>query len=224
MNTAAKDAAHVVRHLREFYRYRKQGEIFHPVNLNQLVKEVISLTQPKWKDRAQLNDINIKVETELQSLPRLAGNEAELREVLTNLIFNAVDAMPSDGTITLRTRFDDQHVHLEVSDTGVGMTNEVLQGCLEPFFTTKGGKDTGLGLSMVFGIIQRHKGEIDIQSEVERGTTLHIRLLPLRTDRTEDTRQEQESVPHTLHVLVVEDEPMVRYMIAEYLTTDGCVV
>ena len=182
VNTAAKDAAHVVRHPREFYRHRKQGEIFHPVNLNRLVKEVISLTQPKWKDQAQLNGISIKVETELQSLPRLTGNAAELREVLTNLIFNAVDAMPSDGTITLRTRFDDQHVHLEVSDTGVGMTNEVPQRCLEPFFTTKGGKGTGLGLSMMFGIIQRHKEEIDIQSEVERGTTLHIRLLPFRTD------------------------------------------
>ena len=224
VNTAAKDAAHVVRHMREFYRHRDPGEIFHAVNLNRLVKEVISLAQPKWKDQAQLNGINIKVETDLQNVPRLAGNEAELREVLTNLIFNAVDAMPSDGTLTLRTRSDDQHVHLEVNDTGMGMTEEVLQRCLEPFFTTKGGKGTGLGLSMVFGIIQRHKGKIDIQSEVGRGTTFHIRLLPFKTDRTEDTRQEQESVPHALHVLVVEDEPMVRHMVAEYLTIDGCTV
>ena len=105
-----------------------------------------------------------------------SGNPAELREALTNLIFNAVDAMPAGGTVTLRSRAEDKTVLSEISDTGTGMSEDVRTRCLEPFFSTKGDKGTGLGLSMVFGIIKRHNGTLDIESAVGRGSTFRIRI------------------------------------------------
>ena len=172
MNMAAQDAATVVSRLREFYRKREEGENFAPASLHDLVGQAISLTQPRWKDEAQAKGITIKMEIDLQEVPLIIGDESELREALTNLVFNAVDAMPDGGTITLRTRRDGNQVVLEVSDTGTGMTEEVRQRCLDPFFTTKGTHGTGMGLAMVYGIVQRHEGTLDIESEADKGTTL----------------------------------------------------
>src|SRR5208282_3855609 len=166
INTSAKDAGGVVNRLREFYRHREGREVFGGVDLNQLVEDTISLTQPMWKTQAEAKNISITLQKDFQNVSPVAGDAGELREVLTNLIFNAVEAMPRGGTIIVRTRGDDSQVTLEVSDTGVGMTDDVRQRCLEPFFTTKGTHGTGLGLSMVYGIVQRHQGTIDINSEV----------------------------------------------------------
>jgi len=221
INTAALDAANVVRRLREFYRSREENEILLPVNLNQLVEQAVSLTQPRWKDQALASGITIRVETDLNQLPLVGGNEAEIREVLTNLIFNAVDAMPQGGTITLRTRPDDAHVVLEISDTGTGMTEEVRQRCLEPFFSTKGKRGTGLGLSMVYGIIQRHHGTLVIESEPGEGTTFTIRLPVQKEQKAGTRRQETEGPSRRLQILVVDDEPPVRAVVTDYLTGDG---
>lgn len=132
------------------------------------------VTGPKWKDQALTNGATIQVARDLQPVPPVSGNESEIREVLTNLIFSAVDAMPRGGTITLRTSVQDGRVLLAVGDTGTGMTEEVRQRCLEPFFSTKGDRGTGLGLAMVYGIVRRHKSPIDLQSEREKGTTFTI--------------------------------------------------
>ena len=221
INTAAQDAASVVRRLREFYRIRQENETFLPVDLNRLVEEAITLTQPRWKDQALASGITIGTKTELQPVPRAAGNEPELREVLTNLIFNAADAMPQGGTLTVRTRPEADRIVLEVSDTGTGMTEEVRQRCLEPFFSTKGERGTGLGLAMVYGTLQRHQGTIDIQSEPGKGTSFLI-CLPVQTEeKAEGKRREAEALAHPLHILVVEDEPPVRQVVVEYLTGDG---
>ncbi len=221
VNIAARDAANVVRHLREFYRPREANENFQPVDLNQLVGGTISLTQPKWKNQAQAKGIAICLKKDLQHIPLIAGVEAELREVLTNLIFNSVDSMPDGGTITLRTCTDGVHVTLEVIDTGMGMTEEVRQRCLEPFFSTKGEGGTGLGLAMAYGIIQRHSGTIAIESELGVGTTVRIRLPLPKGHRAIDIRRMAGTLLGPLHVLVVDDEPLVSEIIAEYLTGDG---
>ena len=121
MNTAAKDAGRVVNRLREFYRHREDGEVFNPVNINDLASQAVALTQPKWKAEAEVHNISVKVQTDLQEVPLVAGDAAELREVLTNVVFNAVDAMPRGGTITINTRRDDGHVVLKIGDTGTGM-------------------------------------------------------------------------------------------------------
>jgi CheY-like chemotaxis protein len=221
MNTAALDAANVVRRLREFYRQREEAEVFHPVDLNALVEEVVMLTQPRWKDQALASGVTVHVETHLERVPAVVGNASELREVATNLIFNAVDAMPEGGTLTLRTRPDGDHVVLEVRDTGIGMSDEVRQRCIEPFFSTKGEGGTGLGLAMVYGIIQRHGGTIAIESEVGTGTAFIVGL-PVQTEsRHEGEPTQAGAVSRQLRILLVEDEPSVRDIVAEYLVGDG---
>jgi PAS domain S-box-containing protein len=224
MNTAAQDARSVVNRLRDFYRHREKNEAFEPVDLNKLVKEAISLTQPKWKTEAEVQGVSVNVHTDLQVVPLITGNASELRQVLTNLIFNAVDAMPRSGTITIHTYHDDRYVVLEIRDTGTGMTQEVRRRCLDPFFTTKGEHGTGLGLSMVYGIIQRHQGTVDIETEVGNGTTFIIRL-PVQTaqPQSEPKPQPVDVVQH-LHVLVVDDEAVVRKIIGDYLKIDGHIV
>jgi len=141
-----------------------------------VIEQTVSLTQPKWKTQARSSGRTIEVVTNLEDVPPVTGNPSELREALTNLIFNAVDAMPEGGTITLRSHSEDQAVLCEVSDTGTGMSEDVRTRCLEPFFSTKGDKGTGLGLSMVFGTIKRHNGTLDIESAVGRGSTFRIRF------------------------------------------------
>ncbi len=224
INTTAKDAGNIVDRLREFYRHREKREAFETVDLNGLIEEAIALTQPMWKTQAEAKDITITLQKYLQSVPPVAGNAGELREVLTNLIFNAVEAMPQGGTIVIRMRCDGSQVTLEVSDTGTGMTDEVRQRCLEPFFTTKGHHGTGLGLSMVYGIVQRHQGTIDIRSEVDKGTTFIIRIPQQSVTPREESLAPPVMPSQHLHVLLVDDEAMVRKVIGEYLKIDGHIV
>ena len=220
IHTAAQDSAGIVRRLRDFYRHREKGEFFLPVHLNQVVEQVVSLTQPKWKDQALAGGVTLDIRTDLQRIPVIAGNDAELREVLTNLIFNAVDAMSHDGTITLRTRQEGEYVLLEVKDTGTGMTEEVRERCLEPFFSTKGEQGTGLGLAMVFGILQRHEGTIDIQSKPGEGTTFSIRL-PVLKEQMEPASPQETATPFArLRILLVDDDPRVRETVRAFLVSD----
>ena len=218
---AAQDAANVVRRLRTFYRPRQETEVFHPVDLNALIQQVITLTEPKWKQQAQANGVTVETRTELEHLPAVQGNEADLREVLTNLVFNAVDGMPKGGIITFRTRAAGESCVFECSDTGMGMTAETREKCLEPFFTTKGEQGMGLGLSVVYGIVERHGGSVEIESEPDKGTTFRIRLPIHATQKQKPTERQPVAKPHPLQVLVVEDDAMVRKIEAEYLTRDG---
>lgn len=174
INTAGRDGAHVVGRLRDFYRPRGAADVFEALDLNELAKQSIALARPRTGSRATENAIAFR--TELAASASVSGIAAELREVLTNLIFNAIDATPGTGTITLRTRVTAQQAIVEIADTGAGMTREVMNRCLEPFYTTKGEAGTGLGLAMVFGIIQRHQGELEITSEPGQGSTFRIRL------------------------------------------------
>lgn len=221
INTSARDAAKVVSRLREFYRPREKNEVFHSIELNPLVQQVITLTQPKWKAQAMAQGIDICIQTDLQKIPLIEGSEPELREALTNLIFNAVDAMPKGGTIHISTSDQNGFVILKIMDTGTGMTEEVRQRCLEPFFSTKGDKGTGLGLSMVYGIIQRHSGTLDIESEIGKGTTFIMRLLISKGSKKEIFENPSPVYSHSLRILLVEDEMTVRDVMSEYLKRDG---
>lgn len=174
INTAGRDGAHVVSRLRDFYRPRGAADLFELLDLKEIVLQSIAQTRPGCA--RQETGQEIRFETDLGDSTNVSGIGAELREVLTNLIFNAVDAMPGAGVITLRTRRQGSEVIAEVSDTGAGMIAEVRERCLEPFFTTKGDHGTGLGLAMVFGIIKRHLGAVEIESELGKGSTFRIRL------------------------------------------------
>ncbi|MBI3970560.1 MAG: PAS domain S-box protein [Chloroflexi bacterium] len=223
IHTGAQDAASVVRRLSQFYRQRRAEEPLAPVDVNRLVEQAIALTQPRWKDQAQAAGSIIAVRSALNSVPVVMGDEAALREALTNLIFNAVDALSNGGTIIVRTRAGRGHVVLEVVDDGAGMTEEVRQRCLEPFYSTKDERGTGLGLAMVHGIVERHGGDLAIESAVGAGTTVRL-CLPIEARPPEKATAPpltERRPPRPLHVLVIDDEPVVRQTTAAYLQTDG---
>tara|TARA_Y100000310_G_scaffold236388_1_gene239549 strand:- start:516 stop:2222 length:1707 start_codon:yes stop_codon:yes gene_type:complete len=221
INTSAADAAAVVDRLREFYRHREDA-IVSQVDLNQIVREVISMTQPRWKDVAQAKGSNIEFQVQLaDNLPLIQGDVSNLRTALTNLVFNSVDAMPNGGTLSLSTIALGDQVAMSVSDTGTGMTEEIRRRALEPFFTTKAESGTGLGLAMVYGIVQRHEGRIDIHSGLGRGTTITIRLPVQMEQSTTTNRTDDRVVARSLRVLVANDDPAVRLLIKDFLTRDG---
>jgi CheY-like chemotaxis protein/anti-sigma regulatory factor (Ser/Thr protein kinase) len=217
--TAAEDASKIVGRLRDFYRADEAPELRHPVQLNKLVEQAISLTQPKWRTLSIAAGHEINLRTDLAELSTISGNAAELREALTNLIFNAADAMPNGGTLTLRTAREGEHVVLRVSDTGTGMSEETRRRCLEPFFTTKGERGTGLGLAMVFGIMQRHAGAVEIESTLGEGTTFTLRW-PASDAQTEEDLMAAEAFARPLHILVVDDQPVLCHLLCEFLRND----
>jgi signal transduction histidine kinase len=221
IHTAAKDAASVVSRLREFYRADKRDIMFTPVDLKGLIEQTLTLTRPKWKQQAQAAGVTIDVALDLKAVPPIAGEQSALREALTNIIFNAVDAMPVGGTLTFRTRHQGDTVVLEVTDSGTGMTEEVRERCLEPFFSTKGESGTGLGLSMVFGIVQRHSGLMEISSVPGDGTTFVIKFPVMDAIGNLAAEAEASRPNRALRVLVVDDEAPVRGTLAAMLLADG---
>ncbi len=218
---AAQDGAEVVRRVQRFSRVQPVSRAT-PVDLNQLAQEVLELTRPRWHNEAQLRQIRIDTELQLGGIKAVAGELAPLREVLMSLVLNAIDAMPGGGQLILRTWSDAKDVHCTVSDTGSGMTDEVRQRAFEPFFTTKGPKSTGLGLSVTYGIVQRHNGRIDIETGLGRGTTVHI-ALPAVLPALRPPPPVPVALADTaaLRVLVVDDEPEVRGAVADLLGTAG---
>ena len=219
--TAAQDATHVVKRLRDFYRPADAADVRVAVNLNQLCEQAVAFTTPKWKGKARGAGEAIEVESDFGELPPALGSAPELREVLTNLIFNAVDAMPNGGVITVRTRALPDHVRVDVCDTGIGMTPEEKARCLEPFFTTKGEHGTGLGLAVTYGIVQRHGGNIEIESEKGVGTTFSL-LFPTMTEEAgEEAAPPDEDAIRSLRVLVVDDQEIICELISEHLSADG---
>jgi signal transduction histidine kinase len=191
--TAATDAAATVERLRDFYRSREGDEAIEPLSIRELVSTTVSMTRPKWRGEAEAGGRRIRLTTHLQDAPPVVGNPTELRQVLTNLVFNAVDAMPAGGVISVRTASEDGKVLIEVTDTGIGMSEEVRKRCLDPFFTTKHERGSGLGLAMVYGTVQRHGGTIEVESEEGRGTTFRI-WLPAFTGVAASGTEEQPAV------------------------------
>ncbi len=223
---ATEDVANTVKRLQNFYRPRGE-EPFKPMDLNRIVEEAIALTRPYWRDIPQERGATIQVERALdESLPTIAGLESELREALVNLIVNAVDAMPEGGTLTVRTAHAEPQrgfpgtAILEVSDTGVGMDEKTRERCLEPFFTTKEGRGSGLGLSIVYGVVQRHEGRIEIESAPGRGTTVRL-LLPIQETKGEVEEEAAEVPLRPLRILFIDDEPLLRDAMREWLMEQG---
>ena len=221
IHLAAKDSCAVVQRLREFYRYRDANDVFTPVALNDIVRQVELLTKPRWKTQALGRGAFIQFVTDLQPLPAVNGNESELRELLINLIFNAVDAIPEHGTITVRTFRRNHEVILQICDTGVGMADDVRLHCLEPFFTTKNAHGTGLGLAMVCGIVRRHGGEIEIESAPGQGTTITVSLMAHAAECVPAPLEAPPTPRGALAILAVDDEEMIRDILVVVLSEDG---
>ncbi len=221
---AVDDVARTVARMREFYRQREPQLTLVPVDMNALVQQVVDLTRARWSDMMQQRGVVIEMHTELcPELPAIMGADNELREALTNLVFNAVDAMPNGGPLTLRTQFapDRGIVLVEVIDSGIGMDEATRRRCLEPFFTTKGERGTGLGLAMVYGTIQRHSADIEIESTLGRGTTMRMSFPIASTPAVDPVGSTAAVAIAPLRILIVDDDPLVLKSLRDTLEADG---
>lgn len=222
ISTAIDDVAATVARLKEFHRVREPESELSPVQLNRAVQQVIDLTRARWHDIPQQRGSVIRIETLLYAdLPVVMGIEGEVREALTNLFFNAFDAMPDGGTLTLRTLpGPGRQVIVEVSDTGAGMDEETRKRCLEPFYTTKGERGTGLGLAMVYGVVQRHNAEVEIESTQNVGTTIRL-LFPLPAVPMAEASSYVPVIPPPLRMLIIDDDPLILKSLSDALGGDG---
>jgi PAS domain S-box-containing protein len=229
---AISDVSHTVARMREFYRPQQSNSEEAPVSVNRLLEQVIQLTRARWLDIPQERGIVIHVQRDFSNVaPDILGAESEIRDAVTNLILNAVDAMPEGGTVTVRSRAIAQPgrvagssiglVAIEVSDTGVGMDEHARARCMEPFFTTKGERGTGLGLAMVYGMVQRHRGEIEIDSAPGQGTTVRLLFNALSKPGAQTAVAHELELSQPLHILLVDDDPLVLEACRSVLEKDG---
>src|SRR5688500_8146511 len=222
---AVGDGAQTVSRMGEFYRLREPQGSLHPVDLNVLVKQVVALTRARWSDMAQQRGVSIDMRLELGAgLPPVAAVDSQVRDALVNLVFNAVDAMPNGGPLTLRTRAaadsKAQIVSLEVIDAGVGMDEDTRRRCLEPFFTTKGTRGTGLGLAMVYGVAQRHGANLEIESEPGKGTTVRLSFAVAPPPSSIATSSRKPAIGPT-RILIVDDDPLLLKSLRDALESEG---
>lgn len=234
---AAEDGANTVKRIQDFARQRKDQD-FQLVAIDQILLDVSEITRPRWKDSAEASNIHIELALEIRSKAFVMGDESELRDVLVNMVFNAIDAMPAGGQLTLRVETVGDKVEIVVSDSGTGMAPDVSSRIFDPFFTTKGKTGMGLGLAVSFGIIRRHEGTIHVDSEVKKGTTFRI-VLPTVEVSAAEKQIEINSGPVAIEtyevvpgaassdtyqptILVVDDEEPVRELLRDILETQGC--
>jgi CheY-like chemotaxis protein len=220
---AALDGGETVRRLLVFTRTGAEQDS-QLVDLSKLVRDAAQLTAPRWRDTAQAAGRPISLYVAAEGQPTIQGSPAQLRELMTNLIFNAVDALPSGGTIRLRVVAEDGRGIVEIVDSGVGMSAEVQARVFEPFFTTKGEVGTGLGLAMVFRTVEQHGGLIAVRSAPGDGTAFRI-TFPLVEASADDEPSTSAAVQveplRALRVLVVDDEPMMTKAVVRMLRPSG---
>ena len=219
---AAKDGRETVRRIQEFSRVRTDRPV-STVDLSEIIRDAVEITRTRWKNEAERRNIAIHVHLDCQEVPPVLGNAHELREVYTNLILNAVDAMPNGGDLTLRCDSDGDVVHSEVVDTGVGMPDEIRRHLFDPFFTTKGQGGTGLGMSVAYGIVTRHDGTIEVESHLGQGTKFTLGF-PACEARIEVRGGDGASLPHLVRpgrILVIDDETSIAQLLEDALTGVG---
>jgi signal transduction histidine kinase/CheY-like chemotaxis protein len=231
MRRAIDDVAGTIERMREFYRPRETTRAFTALDIHGAIAQVLELTRPRWRALPEQRGIVIELRKEFGSqLPEVMGDEVELRDALTNLVFNAVDAMPEGGTLTLRTKSGVEAdgrstVSIEVGDTGIGMDEDTRRRCIEPFFTTKGERGTGLGLASVFGMLQRHSGTLEVDSAPGKGTTMRM-VFPAFADDTSTPRPNLAATTslRKLRILVIDDDPILIRSLRDVLEADGHIV
>jgi signal transduction histidine kinase/ActR/RegA family two-component response regulator/predicted negative regulator of RcsB-dependent stress response len=223
---SAEDGAQIIRRIQDFARKRPSRE-FEPISIAELLKDAAEMSRPRCEARPDAAPVRLVLSTDCKAFVK--GDEVELREVLVNMIYNAVDAMPAGGEICLGTEETRDRVVITIADTGMGMGPEVKSRLFDPFFSTKGKLGTGMGLAVSFGIVRRHDGSIEVDSEPDRGTTFKISLPKVARMQTRDA---QTSSPDSnssngekkIRVLVVDDETPVRDVLIEALEAEGCEV
>jgi CheY-like chemotaxis protein len=219
---AAMDGRETVRRIQEFSRVRTDRPV-STVDLSEIIRDSVEITRTRWKNDVERRNIAIQVHLECEDVPPILGNAPELREVYTNLILNAVDAMPNGGHLTLCCYASDDLVQSEVTDTGVGMPEEIRRHLFDPFFTTKGHSGTGLGMSVAYGIVTRHDGTIEVETALGQGAKFTLGF-PVCHDRPEVKGGDGASVPHLVRpgrILVIDDETSIAQLLEDALTGVG---
>ena len=214
---AALEGAHTVRRIQDFSRKRNDSKSLEPVNLNDVIESSLDLTKGRWKDEAQSNDIKITIEKQFYQMPSIAGNISELIELFTNLIHNAIDAMPQGGEITIKSYTTNGKVTIALEDTGIGIPEGIRDRIFDPFFTTKGVQAAGLGLSAAYGIIKRHKGTITVEGTQGEGTAFTM-TFPVCEETVEKQPVKPKKKKHEkVRILVIEDEKDIQDLIVDIL-------
>lgn len=219
----ARDSANTVKRLQGFTRRKIDGEI-DKVDVNLAINDVIEITKPKWKNEMQAKGINIEISTDLKAVNNARGNPSELKEVITNLIFNSIEALPQGGRIEIKTFDKNEKVFIEVSDNGIGINEDVRKKIFEPFFTTKPFTNSGLGLSLSYGIIKRFEGNIFVESEEGEGSIFTIELPAVKVQdehKSTDNILEFTNNGKKAKILIIEDEEMVRDVINKIVSKEG---
>lgn len=217
IEASAIDGATIIKSLQEFSKNQPVIES-QLVQLDLILSEVADMTAYKLIQKKKMNGIEIHMFSDLQPVPELKGNASELRTAFTNLVINAIDAFTKPGKILLSCGVKDNKIQVLIQDEGSGMPAEIKERIFEPFFTTKGVKGSGLGLSQVFGIIQRHSGSISVDTELGKGTVFVIEF-PIEFNQKHSTNSEQKATTILIldnknrfnkKVLIVEDEKSIQ--------------
>jgi signal transduction histidine kinase len=218
---AALDCAVQMRKIQQYIRQEKLSD-FELLDLPSLIQDCVTLTRPYWYNEPRRQGIAIACRLDLQEVPSIMGSASELRDVLVNMILNAVQAMPDGGTLTFSTRYDPARgVLLLVKDTGTGMTEQVRARIFEPLFTTKGARGSGMGLAITYGTIQEHDGNIDVASKLGEGTTFTLSFPPANLPPPAAVPESDKAPSRKANILVVDDEFMVRSVITKLLALKG---
>ena len=222
IETAAHDGAATVKRMQDFARLRTD-EQFVSIDIKEIIEEVLALTRPKWRENAEMQGVIIEPVVEMDYGLHALGDPSDLKGAFTNLIFNAVDAMPEGGVLTISAQKDGDKILITFKDTGIGMTDDTIERIYDPFFSTKGVKGTGLGMSEVYGVIKRHKGNLETTSKIGKGTTIAITLRAAagteKGDEIDKFEHEEKS-----SILIIDDEEYILDMLKELLEDQGHVV
>ena len=222
IENAAKDGAETVRQIQEFSRRRTDDKDFTHIDINELLDNALEYTRLRWKDEAESKGVRIRIIKECSSLNPILGRASELRGVFTNLINNAIDAMPQGGEIRVKSFMDDNIAVIKIEDTGNGIPPNIKDKIFDPFFTTKGPQSTGLGLSVSYGAINRHHGTITAESVEGEGTTF-ILTFPATENAAEGEVGKETIIPirkeqEKARILIIDDEEGVRELLRDILT------
>ncbi len=224
IESAAASGADLIARIQRYIRQEAQSA-FEAIDLNGLIEDCIQFTRPYWYNEPRRQGIDIEATFVAGDVPDVQGTRSELRDVFVNLILNAIHALPEGGSINVRSFTDEEGIGVEVSDTGVGMPEDVAKRVFEPLFSTKGEAGNGMGLAVAAGTMREHGGSISVSSTQGEGTTFTLRFpIPRATQPTVATKidaSRSDSAVSPKSILVVDDEDMVRNVICRLLQLRG---
>ena len=221
---AADDGAEIAGNMLKFTKTSPDTKEFVSFDIRDLIRHSINFTKPRWQNEALAEGIDYKIDTEgMGRVPSIMCNPAEIREVFINIINNALDAMSGGGKISFGTWSDNETVFVNVTDDGDGISDNVKKNIFDPFFTTKGVEGTGLGMSIVYGIVTRHSGKIEVDGELGKGTafTMQFPVTIKRRRVIKISAPEQKTNEKSLRILVIDDEESMRDILNQFLSKGG---